>query len=103
MATRKRPSGIAKAMDKTARAIAEGQARAEHFLLTAPTCEACGKPMIQRGRARHYLCEPKSIIGRVCTCAPGCTNTLYGNGPAPCNDDCAVCHLLRGQPYKSSG
>jgi len=100
---KKRPAGLAKAMDKTARAIAEGQARAKHFLDTAPACEACGKPMIQRGRSRHFLCMADSVVGRVCICAPGCTGTLYCNGPTPCHDGCAVCRLLRGQPYKSPG
>ena len=48
----------AKTRAKTDRIIAESQARAAHFLKTAPRCDVCGSQIASPGRKRHYTCEP---------------------------------------------
>lgn len=64
----------------------------------ARRCVACGQPIITRGRDRHYVCDPRSIVGRVCVCAPGCTVAHVGD-QGSCRADCEVCSLLLGRPY----
>jgi hypothetical protein len=85
--------------ESVARAIAEGAARAKEYARTAVPCQRCGKPVAFRGRTLHYSCDPaEQMAGKVCTCAAGCTNTHYGNGPTPCDERCVPCRLRRGQP-----
>lgn len=63
-----------------------------------PRCQACGEPMVVGQRDRHYLCRPRSFVGRRCVCAPGCTDTHVGDR-GRCLPDCHVCTVLMGRPY----
>lgn len=86
--------------------------RGGHLMAGAPSeavarakpCEECGGPMVigakgaQRGR--HSLCDPDSIVGRVCSCPPGCTVDRIGDGPRDCAPDCPVCAGRHGVLHK---
>lgn len=72
------------------------KAAAQHWLDTAPRCVVCGSQMAYRGSDRHFLCEPRSIVGRPCTCPPGCTTTRVGDGDRPCDPECHPCRINRG-------
>jgi hypothetical protein len=80
-----------------ARFIAEDEARSRDFFRAAPRCDRCGNPIASRGRFRHYMCEPDTVVGHACTCPPGCSDTHYGNGLRDCDPLCRPCRLLNGQ------
>jgi hypothetical protein len=64
----------------------------------AKPCVECGQPILAAGRDRHHACDPRSIVGRRCSCTPGCTETHVGD-QGPCKPDCEVCTLLAGRLY----
>lgn len=63
-------------------------------------CDGCGGAMVARsaGRTRHFVCDPEAVIGRQCTCPPGCTDLTVGDGHT-CAGDCQPCQLRQGLPY----
>jgi hypothetical protein len=63
----------------------------------AKRCDVCGGPMVVGQRGRHYVCDPESMVGRRCVCAPGCTGELVGDGPTPCDAACEPCRLMRNR------
>ncbi len=64
-------------------------------LAALPRCEACGHPMIAYGRRRHFMCDETTHVGKQCTCPPGCTDTLVGDG-GTCDPECVPCRLFAG-------
>lgn len=78
--------------------IAGARGRASYYMVTAPTCDKCGRLVATRGRSRHFLCEPDEIIGHACSCPTGCSDTHVGNGSAPCDPNCVPCRRRRGAP-----
>ena len=78
----------------------QGEGKAKQFLATAKRCVVCGGCMAApSGRDRHFLCEPNSIIGRVCICSGRCSTDRYGD-QGSCADGCEVCDIMRGQPLR---
>ena len=77
--------------------IAASEARAKLFRDTAPYCDVCGSQVASPGRTRHYSCEPGSIIGKPCTCPPGCSEKFVGDGPRDCDPGCLPCRKNRGR------
>jgi hypothetical protein len=61
-------------------------------------CDRCGGPLLVGQFRRHYLCDSSSIAGRKCTCPPGCTDLVVGDG-GTCARDCEVCRRLAGATY----
>lgn len=55
---KRKADGPPDAVAKTRRAIAEGRARADHYLKNAPRCDVCGSQVASPGRTRHYSCDP---------------------------------------------
>lgn len=83
-----------------ARMIAEDKARARDFLLHATRCDRCGNPVASRGRFRHYMCEPDTLVGHACTCRQRCSQERWGDGPIACDPLCRPCRINRGQSLK---
>lgn len=50
--------------ERDARLIAASNAKAKHYLETAPRCDVCGKQVASPGRTRHYLCDPGWLAER---------------------------------------
>jgi hypothetical protein len=68
--------------------------------LTGRPCATCGQPMLATQKERHFMCDPVTIVGRVCMCPPGCTDVTCGDGPRGCAPSCEVCRLMAGRKYK---
>lgn len=66
----------------------------------AKLCDACRQPMILGQRQRHHACDPETMVAERCTCKPGCTNELVGDGPTDCEPDCVPCRLQRNRRHK---
>lgn len=79
------------------RLIGEGNAKARRVIDTARRCRKCGTGVTSPGRDIHWACQ-EPLIGSVCTCPPGCTNTSYGDA-GTCLPECIPCRVLRGQRY----
>lgn len=63
-------------------------------------CAMCGLAMVHPGgRDRHHMCDPSSIGGKVCDCAPGCTDTRIGD-QSTCQPSCAVCTRFAGELHR---
>lgn len=62
----------------------------------APHCDMCGGLMVVGQHERHHLCDPETMVGRRCTCPPGCTLNLVGDGDT-CADDCTPCRINRNK------
>jgi len=69
--------------------------------LEGKPCDVCGRPMLGFQKGRHFSCDQTTVVGQVCICPPGCTDTQYGNGQRDCAKKCKVYTLLAGQPYKA--
>jgi hypothetical protein len=66
---------------------------------TAKRCKACGRPIAtDQRRSVHHLCDPKSIVGRACTCPRGCTDKLIGD-QGTCDADCHPCRVNAGKRH----
>lgn len=61
-------------------------------------CVVCGQPMTAGQKVRHHLCDPTSIVGRACTCPPGCTDITVGD-TGTCDTACEVCRVMRGRVH----
>lgn len=56
--------------------------------------------MILGQRERHSVCDPTLIVGKRCTCAPGCSRNVIGDGEVDCDPDCVPCTTLAGGPLE---
>jgi hypothetical protein len=69
-------------------------------LTNSRRCDVCGEPMHGGQRSRHHLCDPTSIVGRACTCPPGCTVTVVGD-QGTCDATCVPCTLYAGKIHSN--
>jgi len=81
------------------RIFAAAEARAKYIRDTAERCVVCGKSMLRWGnRDRHFSCDEKyPLVGMICICPTGCSDTHVGNGRNPCHPRCQPCNLQAGR------
>jgi hypothetical protein len=70
-------------------------------IIGAPRCDACGGQMVVGQKKRHHACDAESMVGERCTCRPGCTDQLVGDGPIDCDAACVPCKLMQNRLHKS--
>jgi len=92
-------------VERNDRVYAQVEGRARQIRDTATTCAKCGGPMMRwPGRNVHFSCDPElPMAGKACTCAPGCSDVRWGDGPSSCDPDCVPCRNMRGQPLRKRG
>ena len=62
----------------------------------ARSCDICGGPMLGGQYRHHHLCDTASMVGRSCSCPPGCTDVTVGDA-GTCDPDCQPCTLHAGE------
>lgn len=68
---------------------------------TLPRCTVCGGAITYAvKRTKHYACDPDVMIGKRCSCAPGCTDQVVGDA-GRCDPQCEVCRVMKGRLHKS--
>ena len=64
----------------------------------ARSCDECGELMLGGQYRRHHLCDAASMVGRSCSCPPGCTDVIVGDQDC-CDPRCEPCTLRSGETH----
>ena len=74
--------------------------RIVHWTPQTDTAESRPSQPIDADQLSNYEVWHELLVGKTCTCPPGCTDHRWGDGATDCDEDCKPCQIMSGRTYE---